>query len=159
VAKARLDEMENLVGGKPAPAIDGVGMDGKPLKLSDYRGKVVLLVFWGTWCGPCMQEVPHERELVERYRGRPFALLGVDCDSNKPAALKVMKDQGITWPNWNDGDPGEGPIVQAYHVRGYPTIIAIDAKGIIRNLNVIGSGLDKAVEELIKEVEIPVAGK
>src|SRR5208337_4921492 len=58
VAKARLDEMENLVAGKPAPAIDGTGMDGKPLKLSDYRGKVVVLVFWGTWCGPCMQEVP-----------------------------------------------------------------------------------------------------
>ncbi len=153
VAKSRLDEMENLVAGKPAPPIDGTGMDGKPLKLSDYRGKVVVLVFWGTWCGPCMQEVPHERELVERYKNRPFALLGVDCDSNQPAALKVMKEQGITWPNWNDGDPGEGPIVQTYHVRGYPTVLIIDAKGMIRNLNAIGTSLDIAVEEMIKEAE------
>ncbi len=159
VAKAKIDEMENLVAGKPAPAIDGTGMDGKPLKLSDYRGKVVVLVFWGTWCGPCMQEVPHERALAERFKGRPFALLGVDCELDKAAALKVMKEQGITWPNWNDGDPGEGPIAQTYHVRGYPTIIIIDAKGVIRSPNMLGSGLDKAVEDLIKEAETTVAGK
>ena len=129
VARARIDEMENLVAGKPAPAIEGIGMDGKPLKLSDYRGKVVVLVFWGTWCGPCMQEVPHERELAERYKGRPFALLGVDCDSDKVAALKVMREQGITWPNWNDGDPGEGPIATAYHVRGFPTSSSSTRRG------------------------------
>ncbi len=158
-ARARLDEMENLVAGKPAPPIGGLGMDGKPLKLADYRGKVVVLVFWGTWCGPCMQEVPHERELVERYKGRPFALLGVDCESNKAAALKVMKEQRITWPNWNDGDPGEGPIARAYHVRGYPTILVIDAKGMIRQLNAIGSALDKVLEDLLKETEAAVAGK
>ncbi len=159
VAKAKIDEMENLVAGKPAPAIDGTGMDGKPLKLSDYRGKVVMLVFWGTWCGPCMQEVPHERELAERFKGRPFTVLGVDCDSDKAAALKVMKEQGITWPNWNDGDPGEGPIAQTYHVRGYPTVILIDAKGVIRSPNMLGSGLDKIVGDLIKEAETTVAGK
>ena len=52
--------VHNLAVGKPAPEINGVDFDGKPLKLSDYRGKVVVLVFWGTWCGPCMAEVPHE---------------------------------------------------------------------------------------------------
>ena len=159
VARAKIDEMENLVAGKPAPAINGTGMDGKPLRLSDFRGKVVVLVFWGTWCGPCMQEVPHERDLAERFKGRPFTLLGVDCESNKAAALKVMKDQGITWPNWNDGDPGEGPIAQSYHVRGYPSTFVIDARGVIRHQNLLGSGLDKAVEDLIKEAETTVAGK
>jgi thiol-disulfide isomerase/thioredoxin len=159
VARAKIDEMENLVAGKPAPAIDGTGMDGQPLKLSDFRGKVVMLVFWGTWCGPCMQEVPHERELAERFKGRPFTLLGVDCEPNKAAALKVMKEQGITWPNWNDGDPGEGPIAQTYHVRGFPTVVLIDAQGVIRIPNMLGSGLDKAVEDLIKEAEAKVAGK
>ncbi len=57
--------MLNLVVGKPAPEIEGADMDGKPFKLSDYKGKVVVLVFWGTWCGPCMAQVPHERELVQ----------------------------------------------------------------------------------------------
>ena len=153
VAKAKIDEMENLVAGKPAPPIVGVGMDGKPLKLSDYHGKVVVLVFWGTWCGPCMAEVPHEREMAERYKGKPFALLGVDCDSDKAAALKVMAQEKITWPNWNDGDPGEGPIAQRYHVRGFPSTYTIDARGIIRHINELGSGLDKAVDGLLKELE------
>ncbi len=159
VARARIDEMENLIAGKPAPAIEGIAMDGRPLKLTDYRGKVVVLVFWGTWCGPCMQEVPHERELAERFKDRPLALLGVDCEADKAAALKVMKEKGITWPNWNDGDPGEGPIASAYHVRGFPTIIVIDAKGIMRSANATGSGLDKMVEDLVKEAETTVAGK
>jgi thiol-disulfide isomerase/thioredoxin len=151
VARAKLDEMENLIVGKPAPAIDGTGMDGRPLKLADYRGKVVVLVFWGTWCGPCMREVPHEREMAERYKDKPFALLGVDADGDKDAALKVMKDEKITWPNWNDGDPGEGPIVKAYHVRGFPTTFVLDARGIIRHIGPTGSRLDKAVEDLLEE--------
>ena len=79
-AEARLDELLNLAIGKPAPEIDGVDLAGKPLKLIDHVGKVVVLVFWGSWCGPCMSEVPHQRELVERLQGQPFALLGVDCE-------------------------------------------------------------------------------
>lgn len=153
VARAKLDELENIQVGKPAPAIDGMGMDGKPLKLSDYKGKVVVLVFWGTWCGPCMAQVPHEREMAKRYQDRPFAILGIDCDSDKSAALKVMKKEGITWPNWNDGDPGEGPIVKSYHVKGFPTIIVLDEHGTIRQKDVIGSSLDKAVDELLANLE------
>jgi thiol-disulfide isomerase/thioredoxin len=159
VAKAKLDEMDNLVAGKPAPPIDGVGMDGKPLKLSDYRGKVVVLVFWGTWCGPCMREVPHEREMAETYKGKPFAMLGIDCDGDKAAALKVMAKEKITWPNWNDGEPGEGPIVKAYHVRGFPTTYVIDPKGTIRHIGPTGSALDKAVDGLLAEMAANGPGK
>ena len=121
-AEARLDEMLNLAVGKPAPEIEGVDMDGKPLRLSDYRGKVVMLVFWGTWCGPCMAEVPHERDLVERLKGQPFALLGVDCDEkSKDEARAVMARERMTWPSWYDEGAGTGPIAQRYHIRGFPT--------------------------------------
>ncbi len=150
-AEARLDEMHNLVVGKPAPEIVGVDLDGKPLKLSDYRGKVVALAFWATWCGPCMREIPRERELVERLRGKPFALLGVNCDGDKKEAIKAIRDECITWPNWHDGEPGSGPIVKKYHVGGYPTIFVIDSQGIIRSKNAIGKLLDKAVDDLLRE--------
>lgn len=152
-AQRKLDEMTNIVVGKPAPPIEGKGMDGQPLKLADYRGKVVVLVFWGTWCGPCMAQVPHERELAAKYRDRPFALLGVDCESDTAAALAVMKKEEITWPNWNDGDPGEGPIARAYHVRGYPSSFVIDPQGTIRHIGLFGSSLDKAVGTLLAEHE------
>jgi thiol-disulfide isomerase/thioredoxin len=107
-ALARLDNMHNLAPGKPAPEIDGVGSDGKPLKLSDYRGKVVVLVFWGSWCGPCMREIPHERALAERLKDRSFAPLGVNCDDDRSTALKAMEMEHTQWPNWYDGAPGVG---------------------------------------------------
>ena len=91
-----------------------------------------MLVFWGSWCGPCMAQVPHERELVERLKGQPFALLGVDCEANKDTARAVMARERMTWPNWFDGAAGTGPIANRYHIRGYPSIFVLDAKGIIR---------------------------
>ena len=76
VAAARLDDMRNLAVGKPAPDFEGLGVDGKPLKLSDYRGKVVIIIYWFSGCGPCLQDIPFERELAEKMKGRPFTLLG-----------------------------------------------------------------------------------
>ena len=157
VAEARLYDWHNLAVGKRAPEIQGVDFHGKPLKLSDYRGKVVALVFWGTWCGPCMREVPRERALVERMKGRPFAMLGVDADADAGVARKVMEAEGVTWPNWHDGGPGEGPIVKLYHVRGYPTVYVIDAEGKIRSKRSLGNELDQLVEKLVAERE--AAGK
>jgi thiol-disulfide isomerase/thioredoxin len=157
VAEARLDDLHNLAVGKVAPEIKGAGIDGKPLALSGYRGKVVAVVFWGTWCGPCMREIPREKALVERMKGRPFAMLGVNTDTDSGAARKVMEEKGVTWPNWHDGSPGEGPIAKLYHVKGYPTVYVIDAAGRIRSKGALGTGLDQLVKKLVAEQE--AAGK
>lgn len=150
VALGRLDEMYNLAEGRPAPEIDGLDIDGRPLKLSDYRGKVVVLVFWGSWCGPCMRQVPHERQLAEKYKGRPFALQGVICNETAEAARKAMTVERMTWPQWHDGDEKNGPIVEKFHVRQYPTVFVIDAQGVIRHKNAVGESMDKAVESLME---------
>ena len=156
-ASARLDDMQNLVAGKAAPEIDGVDFSGKPLKLTDYRGKVVVLVFWGSWCGPCMREVPHELALAERLKDKPFAVLGINCDEDRAAAVSAIKSERITWPNWHDGAPGAGLIAKRYHVRSYPTVFVIDGRGIIRHKQIVGEGLDKAVDQLLKGTQ-PGAG-
>lgn len=148
-AEARLDDMFNLAVGKPAPEIEGVDVDGKPFKLSDYKGKVVMLVFWGSWCAPCLAQVPHERELVERLKGQPFALLGVDCEETKDAARAVMARERMTWPNWFDGAQGTGPIAERYHIRGFPRVFVLDARGIIRMRAASSVGLDEAVDRLL----------
>ena len=153
VAEAKLDEMHNIVPGKPAPEIDGVTLDGKPLKLADHRGKVVVLVFWGSWCGPCMVEIPHERELAERLKDRPFALLGVDCNEDAAAGRKAVEANGMTWPSWHDGPDGSGPIAARYHIRMYPTTFVIDAQGVIRHQYLSGHALDEAVDKLLAEAE------
>jgi thiol-disulfide isomerase/thioredoxin len=156
-AEARLDEMFNLAVGKPAPEIEGVDVDGKPLRLSDYKGKVVMLVFWGSWCGPCMAQVPHERDLVERLKGQPFALLGVDCEENKDTARGVMARERMTWPNWFDGAVGTGPIAKRYHIRGYPSVFILDARGVIRDR--VARDLDAAVDKLLAEMKQPTSGQ
>ena len=94
---------------------------------------------------------PHERSLVKRLAGQPFALLGINSDSDKDALKKAMAKEQITWRSWWDRDTG-GPIATAWNVRGWPTIYVLDHKGIIRYKNVRGEAMDKAVDTLLQEL-------
>jgi peroxiredoxin len=158
-AEGWLTGRSELAIGTPAPEIEGQDVDGKVFKLSDYRGKVVALVFWATWCGPCMAQIPHERELVRKMEGRPFALLGVNCDHKPGEARAALAKEKITWPNWYDGDPGEGKIAERYHIhtQGIPAVFVLDANGIIREKDVRGEALDRAIEALLGEQEAKIA--
>jgi peroxiredoxin len=96
---------------------------------------------------------PHERSLVKRLEGQPFALLGINSDRDREALKKVMKKQGITWRSfWNGGGTG-GPISSAWNVRGWPTIYVLDHKGVIRYKNVRGERMDEAVDALLAEMK------
>lgn len=79
------------------------------MSLVDFQGQVVLLIFWGSWCGPCMEMVPHERELAQRYRGKPFALVGVNCGDTRDVAKATMERHHMTWRSRWDGDETRGP--------------------------------------------------
>jgi thiol-disulfide isomerase/thioredoxin len=150
-AKADLFEIRHLTIGKVAPEIQGVDGAGKELKLSDYRGKVVVLDFWATWCRPCMAMVPHEREMVKRLEGKPFALLGINVDDSRQTLADAEKQHEITWRSWSD--PNGEKIVEAWNVKFYPTIYVLDVKGTIRFKNIRGEDLEKAVDKLLAEME------
>jgi thiol-disulfide isomerase/thioredoxin len=156
-AEDRLEAMLNLAVGKPAPEINGVDFDGKPLKLSDYRGKVVVLVFWGSWCSPCMALVPHERDLAARLKGKPFALLGVDCEDSRDTARAVMARERMTWPNWFDGAAHTGTIAKRYRVQSFPRIYVVDHRGVIRHQSGIAVGIDDIVDKLLEEMKQPAS--
>jgi thiol-disulfide isomerase/thioredoxin len=155
-AKAELLWIANIPGlkvGKVAPGIVGEDLDGKPLKLDDYRGKVVVLVFWATWCAPCMAMVPHERELVKRMRGRPFVLIGINANETdkRDKARKSAHDEQMNWPSFWDGVGG--PIQLRFNIDKFPTIYVLDPGGVIRYLDVRGKDLDRAVDALLLELE------
>lgn len=152
IAEQRLFGMRKLTIGKEAPEIVGEDTEGKPMKLSDFRGKVVVLTFWATWCGPCMNQVPFERKLMERMKGKPFVLLGVNADPKKDGLAKAMKDAGIEWRSWFDGEPA-GPIASRWDIRGLPQTFVIDADGVIRHIHLFQKPLDDAVDALIQEME------
>ena len=96
---------------------------------------------------------PHERSLVKRLEGQPFALLGVNSDRDREALKKVMKKQGITWRSFWNGGGTQGPISSAWNVRAWPTIYVLDHKGVIRYKNVRGERMDEAVDKLLAEMK------
>jgi len=154
MATSSIFEIEHLGVGKAAPEIAGEDLDGVKFKLSDYRGKTVMLSFWASWCGPCLGLIPHERELVEQFKGRPFALIGVNGDPDKKELKPALEKYKITWRSFWAGEKGpEGPIPMQWNVNGWPAIYVIDAEGVIRSKTALGATLDAKIEEWVKKAE------
>ena len=156
-AEMELFELEHLSLGKTAPEIAANGLDGTPLTLSSTRGKVTVVSFWASWCGPCMQLVPVERALAIRMQGKPFAMMGVNGDARADDATRAVAHEQITWPSfWNGKDGPNGPISSAWNVSGWPTVYVLDATGTIRFKtegygNVTSNLLNGCVDELMRE--------
>ncbi len=147
-----LDGSDFLPTGKPAPEIDAETFDGKRIRLSDHKGKVVVLIFWATWCGPCMAEIPYEKAMAKKFEGKPVAIFGINSDNDRTKASAAIATEGITWPNWHDGDPLNGKIVADYKVNAFPTIVVIDHNGVVRFLQERREVLNNLIEGLLAEM-------
>ena len=96
---------------------------------------------------------PHERSLVKKMTDKPFALIGVNSDPDREKLKPVLEKEQITWRSFWNGEKGtRGPISEAWHVRGWPTIYVLDADGVIRYRDVRGEDMDRGVDELLKEL-------
>lgn len=154
-AERDLNELRNLRRGMIAPETAAEDLDGKVFKLTDYRGKVVLLVFWASWCQPCMAEVPDEKKLVEHFKDRPFVILGVNGDNARKDALKAVADHEIPWRSFSNGPLGPtGPITEIWNVRRWPTTFVLDHEGVIRHKNSRGQRLVDDLESLVVAAEL-----
>jgi peroxiredoxin len=151
VAAARLDDLRNVAEGRPAPGFEGIGADGRTIRLADLRGKVVVLGYWFSSCGPCLREIPRERELVEAMKGRPFVLVGIVSDGRGDDARKVMEAERITWPTILRGGDA---IADRYHVASNPAYFVIDADGALRAKGLRSAEpLREFVEPLVRAAE------
>jgi peroxiredoxin len=136
--------------GKPAPEFDYEDFDGRRVKLSDQRGKVVALIFWRTKCMPCRAMIPHEREMVERLRDKPFVLISVNTDEDHDDARKVIAAERMTWTQLKTSGAADS-INRRYGVEAVPAVYVIDQKGILRacGTHLRGADLERAVEVLL----------
>jgi peroxiredoxin len=148
-ARKSLHALEHLYIGAPAPDFDARDLDGNPLRLADCRGKVVLLSFWFTGCGPCIGMVPKEQALVEKYRDQPFALIGVCQDEDAATAKKTAAEHGMNWPSIHDGRPGW--VTNTYNVLAWPSFYLIDADGKIVDKHSEWEELEVKIVELVTQ--------
>jgi thiol-disulfide isomerase/thioredoxin len=155
LAKDEITGLKTLSIGNTAPDIEGTTLDGKKVKLSDYKGKVVLLDIWATWCGPCRAMIPHEREMVKKLKDKPFVLVSVSVDAEKEDLTKFLEKETMDWTHWFDGEGG--PVAKKLRVKAFPTLYLIDAKGVIRKkwIGVPGGDpespiVEEAINQLLK---------
>ncbi len=118
--------------GKRAPDFTAISGEGKVLRLSQYRGKVVMVNFWATWCSSCRQEMPPLDDLYQRYQSKGFALLGVNIDENFATAKKMARKLNISYPIVFDADKN---ISRAYQVGAMPMTVIVDAAGVVRSIH------------------------
>jgi thiol-disulfide isomerase/thioredoxin len=137
VAQAYLLRLEpKYRDGLPAPPTAGKDLDGKPMALADFKGRIVVLDFWGSWCKPCRGAMPGLKDLAAKYADRGVVVLGVASEDAAEEAARVAAAEKLPWRSWFDRRDvnGDSPIVSAWGVTTFPTVAVVDGDGIIRFL-------------------------
>lgn len=147
VTRSQLDPLE----GHPAPSLsvhDWQGTEGRPLSLSDLRGKVVLIDFWGVWCGACIAEMPALQRIRDKYRDQGFVMIGMHTTQDGEQLAQFAREQKLSWPNAVDISK---QTFAAYHTYGCPTHYLVDRQGILRIANPHPYQLEEQIQRLLAE--------
>jgi tetratricopeptide (TPR) repeat protein len=142
-----------MVDAKVAPSFVVKSHTGEELSLEKLRGKIVLLDFWASWCGPCRVDMPEVRKIWKTYASDRFVIIGINLDSNRAAFEAYAKEQVVTWPQYYDGLGWGNKVSQLYRVYTIPHTILIDQDGVIRASGLRGGELSDKVGELLKNLQ------
>ena len=125
-------------------------VDGREVDLSKLRGKVVLIDFWATWCGPCVAELPNVLKAYKELHPKGFEIVGISLDDNKEKLEAFVKERGMEWPQFFDGKGWQNEISSRYGINSIPAMWLVDKKGMVVSTNARG-GLEEKVEKLLAE--------
>ncbi|MGN0282375.1 MAG: TlpA family protein disulfide reductase [Prevotella sp.] len=150
------EKRERMQDGKPAPDFAFQTDKGKATSLDKYKGKVLVLDFWASWCGPCRQEVPNLKKYYEEFKDKGVEFLSVSIDAKKDAWTKALKEEAMPWKQGWTPDSGK-EAMNTYQFSGIPFILLIDKDGNIYRKHLRGEKIKEAIEDCLagKKVEAP----
>jgi peroxiredoxin len=151
--KAKRAEAEKaqaaLKEGSKFPDFEEKDLAGKPLSIANYKGKVVLLDFWATWCGPCRAELPNVIKTYEAHHKDGFEIIGISLDKERDTLTSFIKEKNMTWPQFFDGGYWANKLAVKYGVNSIPATYLLDGQGAIIGKNLRGESLEEAVTKAL----------
>jgi thiol-disulfide isomerase/thioredoxin len=146
-----LHEIESLQIGQKPPSFSAITLQGETLTLDDLDGRFVILEFWGTWCGPCIPEIPHLQSLWEKHGEDNLLILGIALDDNEDIVTGFIKERDMTWPQILQTDRYRGELVELFNVVGIPRMYLLNPSGEIVARDLRGEEMVSEVNRLIAE--------
>lgn len=153
-AAERLAASTPLKVGDQAPDFEGRRLSGGTFKLSELRGRIVLVDFWGMWCGPCVAQLPKLRNLRQQFAGKPFEIVGIDSDADVEALRRFVTANRIDWITVLDGST-DGPVAKSWRLDSWPTSFLLDGEGVIQARNPDLDSLATQISKMLAKVTPP----
>jgi thiol-disulfide isomerase/thioredoxin len=141
-----------LARARVAPPFVVTTLDGRRVSMDDLKGKVVLLDFWATWCGPCREALPHMQKIAKKFEGEPLVVLSVSLDQDEQKWKEFIAKNGMTWPQYFDGG-FTGPVSRMFAVDAIPHTFTIDADGVLQDEHIGDSSVEGKLKKLISHAK------
>jgi thiol-disulfide isomerase/thioredoxin len=146
----RFVERVELARARMAPAFSVTTLDGRRITMDELTGKVVLIDFWATWCGPCREALPHIRKIAQEFNGQPLVVLSVSLDTDDAKWKSFVAQNEMTWPQYRDG-AWNGQMARMFAVNEIPTTFSIDADGVLEDQHVGEASIEGKLKKMVAQ--------